>query len=342
MQKPGTRVTPGQDRNGRCPTSMCLEHPSMCLEHDYRAHLVGLWCFITHLTFDGTHRLVGTRTGRMPDGSPPTAGRGRQDLVRRDDYRSCPIWHIIGGFCEALSAPCAGAQVPGTAGLCLGAWGPVLPCSVHERCRPVLIGGPSSPLPCAAPGGVLGATGGADLPSEQRTQNLGEHPRSGPSMRGGLAACGTPRPGRSPSSRDARRAQRCCRRSCGCNRTSTGWSGMVQRPYVIYVGMGGAPDYATGLAALGERQTNGRAASSTSTGPSQVPYPAGTPPPTRSRCACRTCRRTPASRPTGRWPISTSTTGVSRSSCNSDSQSRRADRPPAGTRTNPGNSLKTQ
>src|SRR5262249_62262908 len=70
---------------------------------------------------------------------------------------------------------------------------------------------------------------------------------------------------------------------------------------------------------------------STSTGPSQVPYPAGTPPPTRSRYGCAISRRTTASRPTARWPTSTSTAGVSRSSCNLSSPSGPADRPQAGT-----------
>ena len=127
-------------------------------------------------------------------------------------------------------------------------------------------------------------------------------------LTGGLAACGTPGQSAHPA---AARPPSAAAVPVRVQSDVTGWSGMVARPHVIYIGMGGAPIPGGWPGGTGGAPEHGRAARSTSTGPSQVPYPAGTRSPTRSRCAWRISGRTPASRPTGRWPIATSTAGVS-------------------------------
>ena len=181
------------------------------------------------------------------------------------------------------------------------------------------------PLPCAAPRRVLEVTG-ADF-SEQRTQSLGHHHSGRCDGRSGGMRCNWPERSAAGSGRPAPLPSR-----CGCSRTSPagpGWfsvlmsstSAWAERPLP-----GGWPGGTGGAA------QHGRAASSTSTGPSQVPYPAGTQPPTRSRCACAISRPTTASGTTGRWRIPTSIAGVPRSPCNSGSLSSRVGRPQAGTR----------
>ena len=91
------------------------------------------------------------------------------------------------------------------------------------------------PLPCAAPGRVLEATGGRiSVSSAPRFLGI----IAAAAVTGALAACDAtgqsvhPAAARQPSAAVAQvRVQP----------DVTGWSGMVQRPRVIYVGMGGAP-----------------------------------------------------------------------------------------------------
>jgi hypothetical protein len=57
-------------------------------------------------------------------------------------------------------------------------------------------------------------------------------------LTGGLAACATPGQGAHPA---AVKPPRAATVQVRVQASVTGWSGMVQRPHVIYVGMGGAP-----------------------------------------------------------------------------------------------------
>ncbi len=57
-------------------------------------------------------------------------------------------------------------------------------------------------------------------------------------LAGGLAACGTPSQGAHPA---AARPPGAAAGPVRVQPSAAGWSGMVQRPDVIYVGMGGAP-----------------------------------------------------------------------------------------------------
>ena len=57
-------------------------------------------------------------------------------------------------------------------------------------------------------------------------------------LTGGLAACGTPGQGAHPA---AARPPSAAAVPVRVQPNVTGWPGMVQRPHVIYVGMGGAP-----------------------------------------------------------------------------------------------------
>jgi hypothetical protein len=86
-------------------------------------------------------------------------------------------------------------------------------------------------LPWAAPGRVLEAVG-ERIFGEQLSRILGIIAAAA------LAACGTP--GHSAHPAAARRPSAAAV-PVRMQPDVTGWSGMVQRPHVIYVGMGGAP-----------------------------------------------------------------------------------------------------
>lgn len=106
----------------------------------------------------------------------------------------------------------------------------------RQAWRPVTVGGPSGP--CVAPGqGVCWMrTGGANLQLSSTSKILGIIAAA--VLAGGLAACGMPSTSAHPVAEGPASAADV---PVGVQPNAVGWSGMVQRPDHIYVGMGGAP-----------------------------------------------------------------------------------------------------
>jgi hypothetical protein len=112
----------------------------------------------------------------------------------------------------------------------------VLTCLCHQVWRPVTVGRAFWPLRGAAPGRVLEGDRGSESSVEQHIHDLGYH-RSRRS--GGWAGCVRyaqhERPPVAAAPTGAAEVP------VRVQPNAAGWSGMVQRPDHIYVGMGGAP-----------------------------------------------------------------------------------------------------
>jgi hypothetical protein len=111
----------------------------------------------------------------------------------------------------------------------------VLTCLCHQAWRPVTVG-PSGPCVALRQGVSLRGTGGVNPQLSSTSTILGV--LAAAVLAGGLAACGTPSMSARPVvARPASAAEVPVR----VQPDAVGWSGMVQRPDHIYVGMGGAP-----------------------------------------------------------------------------------------------------
>lgn len=109
----------------------------------------------------------------------------------------------------------------------------------HKPWRPVTVGRPFRPfrpLRGAAPGRVLEGIGGVNLQLSSTSRISGIIAAA--VLAGGLAACGTPGTSAHPVAAGRASATAVPVR---VQPNAAGWSGMVQRPDHIYVGMGGAP-----------------------------------------------------------------------------------------------------
>jgi hypothetical protein len=111
----------------------------------------------------------------------------------------------------------------------------MLACLCHQACRPVTNGRAFRPLRGAAPGRVLEGQGvNSQLSSTSRILGI----MAAAVLAGGLAACSTSSTSARPVAATPASAPAIPVR---VQPDAVGWSGMVQRPDQIYVGMGGAP-----------------------------------------------------------------------------------------------------